>query len=84
MAKTLGNIEMSTSEIRSQLSLNVRIKGMRTFTFRNWLGFLIMRTGARVVGIEMEIDVAPKMDGAAMIAEINKATADGHYLRCRN
>lgn len=81
MAKTVSNLEISMGEVRESMALVVRFKGLKSFRFRNWLGLAIMRVGAKVVGIEMEIEVGPRIDGPEMIRQINDAIADGHGLR---
>jgi len=45
------------SEIARELTMNVRVTGLKMFSVRMWIGLRVMRIAAAIIGCKSRIDV---------------------------
>ena len=49
-------LAVNIGKVMREVTIKIKIKGVRIFKFRLWLGCRIMKIGAFVIGMPIEID----------------------------
>jgi hypothetical protein len=59
-----GPVDFHMREVAAAMTLKVRVRGLRIFRVRFWLGVTLIRCAAHIMGVGIEIEV-DRASGAA-------------------